>query len=39
MLWRIFLYTGMKSPEQQAGNIDDEYIESDMDDPSNQQPV
>jgi hypothetical protein len=33
----------MKSPEQQAGNIDDEYIEpvieSDMDDPSDQQPV
>jgi hypothetical protein len=39
MLRLFFLYTGMKSPEQQAGNIDDAYIESGMDDPSNQQPV
>jgi hypothetical protein len=35
ILWLFFLYTGMKSLEQQAGSIHNEF----MDDPSDQQPV
>ena len=34
-----FLYTEMKSQQEQVENIDDEYIRTDMDDASNQQPI
>ncbi len=34
-----FLYTEMKTQEEQAETLNDECIRTDMDDPSNQQSI